>query len=316
LSIPGLDFLDKGAPLLVLEQLDHLPARKRREIARVMQIIFDEFDEAQKTKLSDKAKRGRILKVVLFGSYARGNWVEDHKGGYYSDFDLLVVVNSQNVAEDFEAWERANERFLQDQTITGHIATPVNVIVHTLQEVNDQLAHGRPFFVDIARDGIALYEAEGFPLASPKPLSEEEVQKEAKRHFDQWFPNSIEFQAGAAFYRDRGNLNLAAFELHQATERLYHCVLLVVTLYSPKLHRLEKLRSKAEGIDARLIEAWPRDTKFARRSFTRLDRAYVDARYSEHYEITAEELGWLVERIKVLQTIVKEVCEERLKVNG
>jgi uncharacterized protein len=299
-----------------LDQLAHLPARKRRELQRVLKVLFDEFEEAQKSKLSDKAKRGRILKLILFGSYARGNWVEDHKGGYYSDYDVLVVVNSQSVAEDFEAWERANERLLQDHTVTGHIGTPVNVIVHTLQEVNDQLAHGRPFFVDIARDGIVLYEEPGHPLAEPKPLTPDAARAEAQRHFDRWFPSAEAFQVSAEFLLRRGNPNEAAFNLHQTTERLYHCALLVLTLYSPKLHRLEKLRSKAEGIDARLIEAWPRDTKFARRSFTRLDRAYVDARYSEHYEITTEELGWLVERIKVLQTIVKDVCEERLKVNG
>jgi uncharacterized protein len=100
--------------------------------------------------------------------------------------------------------------------------------------------------------------------------------------------------------------------MHQATERLYHCVLLVVTLYSPKLHRLNRLRPLAEGVDARLIAAWPRDTRFARRCFARLDRAYVDARYSPHYEITGEELAWLVERISTLREIVAAICEERL----
>ena len=35
--------------------------------------------------------------------------------------------------------------------------TPVNFIVHTLQAVNDGLARGRYFFMDIARDGISLY---------------------------------------------------------------------------------------------------------------------------------------------------------------
>ncbi len=33
-----------------------------------MRILFEEFEDAQKTKLSDKARRGRILKLVLFGS--------------------------------------------------------------------------------------------------------------------------------------------------------------------------------------------------------------------------------------------------------
>jgi hypothetical protein len=44
-----------------------------------------------------------------------------------------------------------------------------------------------------------------------------------------------------------------------------------------------------------------------------LRRAYVEARYSEHYAITAEELAWLGERVAVLQGLVREVCRERLE---
>ena len=105
----------------------------------------------------------------------------------------------------------------------------------------------------------------------------------------------------------------AAFDLHQTIERLYHCVLLVLTLYSPKSHRLSNLRSHAERTDPRLIEVWPRDTRFARRCFTRADRAYVGARYSPEYVITGEELAWLVERVKVLIAIVASICAEQLQ---
>lgn len=220
------------------EQLSHLPDRKRRELQRAAQILFDEFEDALKTKLSDKGKRGRILKLILFGSYARGDWVEDRKSGYCSDYDLLVVVNYESFGEQHASWEKAGERFLQEMTMTRRLSTPVNFIVHTYQDLNTQLAQGRPFFADIARDGIVLYETPGFPLASPKVLAPEEARAKAQRHFDHWFPDTVELQASAAFYRDRGNLNLAAFQLHQAAERLYHCVLLVLALYSPKSHRL------------------------------------------------------------------------------
>ncbi|TNC06825.1 HEPN domain-containing protein [Methylobacterium terricola] len=268
------------------ERLAHLPDRKRRELQHAVRILFEEFEDAQKTKLSDKARRGRILKLVLFGSYARGNWVEDRGSGYLSDYDLLVVVNDARFAEQYEAWEKAEERLLQELSLGGRLATPVNVIVHTLQDVNDQLAQGRPFFVDIARDGIVLHELAGFPFAEPKPLTIEEQHTEAARHFEHWFPRAAHRFRLAREAIKWGYEKEAAFDLHQATERLYHYVLLVLTLYSPKLHRLTRLRSQAESVDARLIPVWPRDTKFARWCFALLNRAYVDARYSPHYEIT------------------------------
>lgn len=87
--------------------------------------------------------------------------------------------------------------------------------------------------------------------------------------------------------RGGGHANLAAFTLHQAAERLYHCVFLVLALYT---QRIKVLRSKAEDLDKRLIEAWSRDNRIARR-FEFLSRAYVEVQYSPNYEISAEDLA-------------------------
>ncbi|RRY02334.1 HEPN domain-containing protein [Brucella anthropi] len=295
------------------EQLVHLPENKRRELERVARILFDEFEDAQKTRLSEKDRKGRILKLILFGSYARGDWVEDRRSGYSSDYDLLVIVNAERFADQHVSWEKAGERFVRELTVTRHLETPVNFIVHSIMDVNDQLAHGRPFFIDIARDGIVLYEVPGHALASPKKLTADEMRVEARRHFDHWFPLACHALKLAQDSITDNVSRDAAFMLHQATERLYHCALLVLTLYSPKSHRLSNLRSHAERTDPRLIEAWPRDTKFARRCFSRADRAYVDARYSAEYVITGEELAWLVERVKVLIEIVATICAEQLE---
>jgi predicted transcriptional regulator len=65
-------------------------------------------------------------------------------------------------------------------------------------------------------------------------------------------------------------------------------------------------------LDDRLAAAWPHETKFERRCFELLRAAYVKARYSKHYRITAEELAWLTERVEVLRGLVEVVCQERL----
>ena len=128
-------------------------------------------------------KRGRILKVILYGSYARGDWVDDPKGGYRSDYDILVVVNDARLTDPVEYWATADDRLMRDATINQALSAPVNFIVHDLADVNDQLAHGRPFFVDIAEQGIALYQAEGFELTTPRVLPPEEARAEALRRF-------------------------------------------------------------------------------------------------------------------------------------
>ena len=242
------------------ERLAHLPLRKRRELQRVASIILEEFEDAAKTMLSDENKPGRILKLILYGSHARGDWVEDRGSGYYSDYDILIVVNSARFAEGHDVWDKVDDRVIQDMQVTGRLKTQPSVIVHAYDQWNSELAQGRPFFADVARDGIVLYEAAGYPLAEPKLLAPEEIVCEARRHFDHWLPLA---QHALKLSRDSvadGVVRDAAFMLHQATERLYNCVLLVLTLYSPASHNLTFLRSQSEDIAPRLIEAWPRHT--------------------------------------------------------
>jgi hypothetical protein len=96
-------------------------------------------------------------------------------------------------------------------------------------------------------------------------------------------------------------------------ERAYTCLLLVETNYSPSTHSVKFLRALAEQIGPELISVWPREAKQDRRLFELLKRAYVDARYSEHYAITVEELAWLGERAKILQALVEKRSLEKIQ---
>jgi predicted nucleotidyltransferase/HEPN domain-containing protein len=296
----------------VKTSLDHLPDGKRRELPRIVEILFAEFEDALKGRNAPHRKAGRILKIILFGSYARGDWVDDPKGGYKSDYDLLVVVNHDELADTLEYWGAADDHLLRAYQISHELTAPANFIVHSLTEVNKQLKRGRPFFVDIVRDGIALYEAPDHPFEHAEPLSPEEALKEAQGYFDEWFESAGEFLDDFESNRDRGRNKKAAFELHQAVERYYHCVLLVLTLYSPKSHKLNFMRSQAERLAPLLIAAWPRESRFEQRSWELLRRAYVDARYSPHYKVSREELAWLSERVVVLRKCVEAICQKRL----
>lgn len=291
--------------------LDHLPSSKQLELKHVVRVLFEEFEAAHAMGTQKWKKQGRIFKIVLYGSYARGDWVDDPVGGYKSDFDILIVVNDDRLT-DFEFWSVADDRLMRDVTIHKSLTAPVNFIVHTLTDLNQRLERGEPFFVDISDQGIALYEADGFPLAAPRKLPADDARAEAQKHFDRWFESAARRAELASAALAKGYLNEAAFDFHQATERFYHCALLVLTLYSPKSHRLNFLRSHAEEVAPELVEAWPRADKFARRCFELLREAYVNARYSPHYAITAEELAWIGERVAVLEDLVRRVCERRL----
>lgn len=159
--------------------LDHLPPAKQRELAHVVRVLFEEFEAAHALASSKWKKHDRLLKLVLYGSYARGDWVDDPVGGYKSDYDILVVVTDERLA-DFDFWSAAEDRLMRDATINASLSAPVNFIVHSLSDVNGQLERGRPFFVDLVDQGVALYEAEGFALAQPRLLPPAEARAEAQ----------------------------------------------------------------------------------------------------------------------------------------
>jgi predicted nucleotidyltransferase/HEPN domain-containing protein len=301
-----------GHPTVIADRLPHLPPRKHRVLTRALQILFEEFENFQKNKTSESAKRGRIVRVILYGSHARGDWVEDRKSGYFSDYDLLVVVNTESLVDEDDIWDSVRDRLVQTDLMKSFVHSTVNVIVHSHHDVNDQLARGRPFFVDIDRDGIALFEATGYPLAKPGLLTPEERNAEAWLHFDTWFTDGQYWLTRAKQSIADDRLRFAAFDLHQFVEGLYHCTLLVLTLYSPQLHALRELRRRAEDLDRRLVDAWPRRTRTLRKPFNLLHDAYVKARYSRHYAITREELDWLVRQAEILERIVATICAERL----
>lgn len=293
--------------------IDHLPAAKQRELERVVQILFEEFGEAIALATQDWKKKGRILKIVLYGSYARGGWVDEpHTAkGYQSDFDLLIIVNDERLTDRIRYWEKAEERLIRELSITRTLRTPVDFIVHSLREVNDGLAHGRYFFIDVAKDGIALHQSDDSDLPAPRPKTPAQALAMAREYFEEWFPAAMQRFEGARFHIEKCHLKPAAFDLHQATEYLYHCVLLVCTFYTPHVHNLAFLRTQAERIDRRLL-VWPTDTRKERAMFAKLKDAYVKARYSKHYRITLEELHWLGIVIEELGRAVHAICSDRI----
>ena len=288
--------------------IDHLPTVQQDELERVQRILMAEFAEAIAKATTSSRRNGKILKIILFGSYARTDWVDQPANGYQSDFDLLIVVNHEDLTDIAHYWYVAEDRILRDAAI----GRPVNIIVHSLDEVNQGLKRGEYFWVDIARDGILLYELPCHPLASPMPLTSADAYEMARAYFSEWLKKVDSSIKGANFYIGEGELKDAAFTLHQATERAYICYLLIRTLYFPRSHNIKFLRSLAEDSEPRLIDAWPRERRIDRRRFQLLKRAYVESRYSSAYEISVEELQAILQSVQMLRDIVERVSLERL----
>ena len=146
----------------------------------------------------------------------------------------------------------------------------------------------------------------------------------AKREMDRWLKAVDRFLklaniSSAEGVEDPDWRKNAAFNLHQAVEAAYACFLLVHTFYFPRSHNIKFLRSLAEDVNTGLVEAWPRESRFDRRRFELLKRAYVEARYSDQYDVSSEDLEWLMARARHLRDQVAETSNgriEELRVKG
>lgn len=292
--------------------VDHLPEVQRGELERVQRVLMEEFAEAIAQATTPSRKNGKILKIILFGSYARDDWVDEPENGYQSDFDLLVIVSHEDLTDIAGYWYIAEDKILHDPAVQR----PVNIIVHTLDEVNKALGRGEYFWVDIVRDGVVLYELPNHALATPKPLTAADALAMAEGYFAEQRVSLANWIEMGAFASSKGNdrdwRNKAVFNLHQATETAYACFLLVWTLYFPRSHNIKFLRSIAEDKEPRLVDAWPRASRADRRRFELLKRAYVEARYSPSYEVGVEDLEALTASVRELRDIVEALGFERL----
>jgi predicted nucleotidyltransferase/HEPN domain-containing protein len=302
------------------QSLAHLPPARQAELARVRDIILEELTQRINASGSARERRYRLLKLVLFGSFAKGTWFEDSRSGRASDIDLLAIVSHEALTEMSAFWQEVEDRLFDDP----EIQRDVSIIVHTLQDVNRQLKDGQYFFSEIIGQGIILHEdTEPDRNGKPKNLLAKSSSPDPLRAYQQgdafrnsWSKSSLLFlNAGRQHLsaRDKETQNFAAFQLHQAAESAYRMFLLTVTLYAPGTHHLGKLRNIARTIDERIEEAWGPSQKPYKRYFELLRRAYVEARYSPAYETNKEILAWQADRIEELIKIADALCIERLE---
>ncbi len=279
----------------------NLPKEKKAELKKIVEII---------------KKHAQIEMIILFGSYARGDFVdydekefEGHIESYSSDFDILVVLRSQKLAKEHDVWFK-----IEDEIEAKKIITPVNIIPESVHHIQEQLQKKRYFYTDVLKDGILLYESKDFKLEiRAGELTRKEKKAVAKEDFKIWFSKAKDFFDNYRFNLEKGKNNLSAFHLHQTTESLFSAILLVFRGYKQKTHDLLRLNRQVCKHGKELKKIFPRKTDKEQHLFTLLKRAYVDARYSKEYKITETELKQIAKRVEKLMELTEKICKETIK---
>jgi HEPN domain-containing protein len=276
---------------VVARVVAHLPVVKQRQLCAITCIIRATAD---------------VERVVLFGSHARGDWVDDPAGRYISDYDLGVLVRDPVLAADEAFWADCQERARE---VAGD--TPVSLIAHTVDDVRQQLARGSSFFRDVITEGVALYDAGRAAITVPELTPAQRLEL-AQASLTRYFEHAAELYRSFERNLAHGSHAIAAFELHQVAETIYKAVLLVFTAYQPKLHDLDEFGRRCARVAPGISRLVPLDAPDRERLAALLRAAYVDARYSFTFHISREDLEALAQHIGAFRVRAERACREQL----
>ena len=280
--------------------------------------MLEELQARIETGGGARASRYRLLKLILFGPFARNTASETAAPSPHAAMNFLVIVSHRALAGMSAFWDEVEERIARDR----QVKCPVTLIIHTLPDVNSHLKAGAPFFSEIVNQGILVYAdiepgRDGRPkniITKPIASDPQSAQELALRFHSRFLKKAdLSLQDGRFHTGEDTDANShAAFSLSQAAEFAYRMFLQTVTQYAPPSHNLGKLRSLARAVDPRIDEDWAPLQKPYNRHFELLGRAYLEARYSPTYETHADILAWQADRIEVLIHLADALCCEHL----
>ena len=281
--------------------LKHLPQRKHDELAKIISTIRDNCKDVEK--------------IILFGSYARGDYkekkdlAENRKSGHVSDYDILVVTRDAITALDTNLWHEIGEKCRNLK-----LSADPRILTHDIEELNNKLSVGQYFYSDIKEEGIVIFDSENFDFADRRKLSDEEIRKLRTEYFEHWFGRAESFLIDYGHALQRDDYKNSAFYLHQSVESAYKTILLVFTLYNPNEHFLAMLGAECEQYFSELRNLFPRNTEEEKERFKLLEYAYIGGRYDPKYRISKEDLEVLASDVKKLLKLTKEMCLKKISI--
>ncbi|NBX52040.1 MAG: HEPN domain-containing protein [Proteobacteria bacterium] len=284
--------------------IEHLPKLKQDELAKIIATIRQNCTDVEK--------------IILFGSYARGDYkekkdlAENRKSGHVSDYDILVITKDALTALDTNLWHEIGEKCRNLK-----LSADPRILTHDIEELNNKLSVGQYFYSDIKEEGIVIFDAGNFDFADRRNLSDEEIQKFRTEYFEHWFRRAEMFfdDFGSDFKKsenDSSYFGKAAFDLHQSAEHAYKTLLLVFTLYNPNEHFLAILGAECEQYFPELRNLFPRNTEEEKERFKLLEYAYIGGRYDPKYKISKEDLEALAKDVKDLLKLTNNICRRKI----
>ncbi|HEX8331134.1 MAG TPA: HEPN domain-containing protein [Segetibacter sp.] len=227
--------------------------------------------------------------------------VSDHNAAY---IDLLVII-ADTCLSSFKEYETIIKLACINYS-------NVHFSIHQSNVIAAQISEGHIFYsVACTRENL-VYDNGKAPLTVAPTSITSAVKEKAIHHFTTAFARAQSFLASAKHHVETGEKEMAAFMLHQAAELTFRAVAMGLLGNSTRSHSLKELKKLCRRCAPQLNDILPANNEYEEELLNLLDRAYLNARYADAYEVNEKHLETLLQRVSLLQATAKQICDEKM----
>ncbi len=277
---------------------DSQPTKEAAELKTITDVILTKF---------------KVEKIICFGSITNSSHNKSCFKASEAEIELKLP-NSYYLLVVPEASETQADVHMQMQLEEDLKALAnITIIVHRMEEINKALENGSSFFTTIYKKGTILYDQENEIFVVPSAgaaLNKRIIKREA--FWQQWYNLSEGFLKGSTFFKDENYHNLSVYMLHQALQHCYSGMLRVLTGYRTNTNGLRRLMKLIDNIMPESSFTNNRKTPEEVRLTSLLLKGFGDARYSEKFEITEQELSLITARVEDILKAANISCLQHI----
>jgi HEPN domain-containing protein len=215
-----------------------------------------------------------------------------------SPIDLLIVMPG-NPQKPFKEYERLIE-------VAGMNQETFYFSLHSSAELHRQLQQGHILYSIRCTSETIIYDNGFAPQMPPWTSGVEELKREAEKRFRSGLNKVRAFLESAKFHHSRGEMEVAAFMLHQAVELPLRALILSLTGQEVRTHEIRLLLRQYTRVGSGLKDIVVSEIDDLDSIFQFLERSYKDARYAEQFEALEQGIRVSIDSVKLLLEKVEQ----------
>ena len=221
-----------------------------------------------------------------------------------SPVDLLIVL-PESCQKPFTEYQLLIEAFTVNEP-------GFSFSLHKSAEMNKYLVSGHPLYCFLCTPASLVYNSRksSFP-ETPQNISEE-LKAKVNSDFEPGMSRAASFLDGARTYADKGETSVAAFMIQQSVELAFRAVILALSGYDARVHSIKELKKQCRRVAPALNQLLPGGSHQEERLLALLEKAYLNGRYADNFEIDVPDLKLLLERAEIMQAAAREIFEEKM----